>query len=105
MSAALEWIGGGLLLIGSVFAVIGGIGLLRMPDFYTRLHAAGLTDTLGAGCVMAGLMFYAHSWLVVVKLMMILFVLLITSPSSAHVLSRSARAHGLEPQVVVEDET
>jgi len=104
MSAALEWTGAGLLLIGSVFAVIGGIGLLRMPDFYTRLHAAGLTDTLGAGCVLAGLMFYAQSWLVVVKLLMILFVLLVTSPSSAHALSRSARTHGLEAQVV-EDES
>lgn len=104
MSAALEWIGSGLLLIGSAFAIIGGIGLLRLPDFYTRLHGAGLTDTLGAGCVLAGLMFYAQSWLIVVKLAMILFVLLLTSPASAHALSRSARAQGREP-LVVEDES
>jgi multicomponent Na+:H+ antiporter subunit G len=99
MSVALEWVGWGLLLIGSSFAVIGGLGLVRLPDFYTRLHGAGLTDTLGAGCVLAGLMFYAHSWLVVVKLLMILFVLLITSPTSAHALCRSARAQGLEPLI------
>ena len=97
MSFSLEWIGAALLLVGSCFAVIGGIGIVRLPDFYTRLHGAGLTDTLGAGCVLTGLMFYTTSWLIVVKLVMILFVLLITSPSSAHALSRAAQTYGLKP--------
>ena len=71
------------LLGGSVFAMIGGIGILRFPDFYTRLHAAGITDTLGAGLILIGLMFQGGLSLVTVKLVMILFFLLLTSPTSA----------------------
>ena len=44
-----------LLLVGSVFALIGSIGIVRMPDVFTRLHAAGITDTLGAAGVLLGL--------------------------------------------------
>lgn len=54
----LSWI---LLLSGSAFALIGGIGVLRMPDVFTRLHAAGITDTMGAGLILAGLMFQGGS--------------------------------------------
>ena len=47
------------LLAGSMFCLIGGVGMLRLPDFYTRGHAAGVTDTLGAGLILLGLMFQA----------------------------------------------
>ena len=86
-----------LLIVGSAFAVVGGIGILRLPDFYSRMHAAGITDTMGAGLVLTGLMFQAEHWMVIVKLLMILFFLLITSPTSTHALAKSALAHGLEP--------
>jgi multicomponent Na+:H+ antiporter subunit G len=46
-----------LLLAGSFFAVVGGIGLVRLPCFYARFHGAGITDTLGAGLILTGLMF------------------------------------------------
>jgi multicomponent Na+:H+ antiporter subunit G len=85
------------LVAGSFFAVVGGIGLLRLPDFYARIHGGGVTDTMGAGLVLVGLMFQAGDWLLVFKLAMILFFLLLTSPTSAHALSKSARAHGVEP--------
>ncbi len=51
----LSWL---ILLGGVAFALIGSVGLLRMPDFYTRLHAAGITDTLGAGLILLGLMLH-----------------------------------------------
>ena len=78
------------LLAGSAFAVTGGIGMLRLPDFYSRMHAAGITDTMGAGLILVGLMFQAGLTLLTVKLAMVLFFLLITSPTSGHALARSA---------------
>lgn len=104
----LSWI---CLLAGSFFAVAGGIGILRLPDFYTRLHGGGITDTLGAGLVILGLMiqgvkggflsegFVASPWLITVKLVMILFFLLIASPTSCHALASAALTHGLQPEV------
>jgi len=87
------------LLVGSFFAVVGGIGLLRLPDFFCRIHGGGITDTLGAGLILTGLMFQAGHWLVVFKLVTILFFLLLTSPTSAHALSKAALAHGIRPQL------
>ena len=93
---AVSWI---CLVTGSLFAVIGGGGLIRLPDFYARMHGAGITDTMGAGLVLIGLMFQGGLTLVTVKLVMILFLLLITSPTSSHALAKSALNHGLEPLV------
>ena len=85
------------LLAGSFFSLVGGLGLLRLPDFYSRIHGGGITDTLGASLLLIGLMFQAGDALLVFKLVMILFFLLLTSPTSAHALCQSARAHGVEP--------
>ncbi|MHC4446880.1 MAG: monovalent cation/H(+) antiporter subunit G [Planctomycetota bacterium] len=91
------------LLTGSFFAVVGGVGLLRLPDFYARIHGGGITDTMGAGLVLVGLMFQAGDWLVVFKLVTILFFLLLTSPTSAHALCKSARADGIRPRLADEE--
>jgi multicomponent Na+:H+ antiporter subunit G len=87
------------LLAGSFFTLVGGIGVLRLPDFFTRMHGAGITDTLGAGLILTGLMLQADSLLVVFKLVTVLFFLWITSPTSTHALARSALANGLEPEL------
>ena len=91
---ALTW---AFILGGSFFAVVGGLGIIRMPDLYTRLHAAGVTDTMGAGLVLVGLMLYAGLSLVTVKLGMILVLLWLTSPVSTYALARAALNGGLEP--------
>ena len=70
----LTWL---LLLSGSFFAVVGGIGIVRLPEFFSRLHGGGITDTLGAGLIIAGLLFQEDLSLVTVKLLMILFFYLI----------------------------
>lgn len=88
-----------LLISGSVFSIIGGIGICRLPDFFSRMHGAGITDTLGAGLILAGLMVQAGVSLVTFKLLVILFFLLVTSPSSCHALARSALAQGLNPEL------
>ena len=107
MELLLDVVSGMCLAVGSVFALIGGIGLLRLPDFFCRIHGGGITDTMGAGLVLLGLML--HTWtgfpgadvqfqfLVTVKLLMILFFLLVSSSTSAHALARAATAHGLDP--------
>ncbi len=86
------------LLVGSFFAVVGGIGILRLPDFFCRIHGGGITDTMGAGLVLLGLMLHAGIGLPTVKLLMILFFLLVSSPTSAHALAKAAIAHGLDPR-------
>jgi len=97
MEAFLDIMSWVFLVAGSIFAVIGGLGLLRLPDVFSRMHGGGITDTLGAGLILTGLMFQAGLTLVTVKLIMILFFLLVTSPTSAHALARAALASGLEP--------
>ncbi len=91
-----------LMIAGCGFALIGGIGILRLPEFYSRMHGAGITDTMGAGLILIGLMVYAGFSLVTFKLVTILFFLLMTSPSSCHALAHSALAHGLKPELDVE---
>ena len=90
----LSWV---LLARGSFFCVPGAIGLLRLPDFYTRLHGAGIVDTLGAGLILTGLMMQAGFSLVTVKLLFILFFVLITSPTATHAIAHAAYSRGLDP--------
>ncbi|QEG38897.1 monovalent cation/H(+) antiporter subunit G [Roseimaritima ulvae] len=97
MSIALDILSWIFLLAGSFFSIVGGIGILRLPEFFSRMHGGGITDTLGAGLIITGLLFQAGFTLSAVKLLAILFFLTITSPSSCHALARSALAHGLKP--------
>ena len=83
-----------LLLVGSVFTLIGSIGIVRMPDVFTRLHAAGITDTLGAAGVLLGLALKAGFSLLLVKLLLMLAFLLLLNPTACHALARAA-LHGL----------
>ncbi len=96
----LSWI---LLLTGGTFSVIGGIGLMRMPGFYSRVHASGITDTLGAGSILLGLMLQAGLTTVTIKLVFILAFLFITSPTSAHALVNGAMTNGLKPKTQVQE--
>ncbi len=90
----LSWI---LLLSGACFAVVGALGVIRMPDLFTRLHAAGVTDTMGAGLILAGLMLQGGVSLVTAKLILILGFLWFSSPVSTYALARAALASGQEP--------
>ena len=90
----LSWI---CLILGSILCIIGGLGLLRLPDFYSRMHGGGITDTLGASLVLLGLMFQGGLTMVTVKLVMILVILLLTSPTSTHAVGKAALTSGLKP--------
>jgi multicomponent Na+:H+ antiporter subunit G len=91
---ALSWV---FLVAGGAFCIIGAVGLLRMPDAYTRIHAASVVDTLGAGFLLLGLMLQAGWTLVFMKLVFMVLLLLFGSPSATHALARAARVRGLKP--------
>ncbi len=84
-----------LLAVGSFLVLTGGVGLLRFPDFYTRIHAVGVTDPVGIGLVLIGLMLRAPGWEVVVRLLIILMFMALTSPTATHILAHAARRDGL----------
>ncbi len=86
------------LMIGGVFlGISGAVGVLRFPDFFTRLHAAGVTDTLSAGMILTALMVQSGLTLITVKLIFILLFLLYTSPVASHALARAAVRAGFKP--------
>jgi multicomponent Na+:H+ antiporter subunit G len=94
---ALDLASWALLSAGGLACLVGALGVLRMPDFYTRVHAASVTDTLGAGCMLLGLMLQAGWNLVAVKLAMLGLLLFFTSPTASHALVRAAYERGLKP--------
>jgi multicomponent Na+:H+ antiporter subunit G len=93
-----------LILAGSFFVVVGAIGLVRMPDVYTRMHAASVTDTLGAGLLFAGLILQAGFGLVALKLFFILVLFFFIGPVATHALAQAALHAGVPPQLA-EDRT
>jgi len=99
MAAVLDALSWSCLAGGGIFMVIGGIGLLRLPDFYTRLHAAGMTDTLGAGLILVGLALQSGLTLVTVKLLLTFGFLIFTSPTAAHALAKAAKHGKLQPRL------
>ena len=92
------------LTLGSGLLVVGGIGLLRFPHFYSRLHAGGVIDTLAAGLFLGGLAFLFGPTLGSVKLLLIFVFLLFTNPTACHALARSAHLGGLREPAQPEEE-
>lgn len=92
----LSWI---LILTGSFFVVVGAIGLMRMPDVYTRMHASSVIDTTGAGFLLLGMMLQAGLSLITLKLLFIGAIFFLTSPVVSHALAQAALAAGIEPQL------
>lgn len=97
MNTAIDILSAISLLTGSLFCLIGAAGLLRMPDFYTRAHAASLIETAGAGFILLGLLLHAGFTLVAIKLLMIGLLILFASPTASHALARAALIRGLKP--------
>lgn len=82
---------------GCFFIATGSIGLVRMPDLYTRLHATSIIDTVGAGLLLLGMMFQAGFTLITVKLIILLVLFFFTGPVASHALAQAARHDGIEP--------
>jgi len=92
----LSWL---LIVAGGLFCVVGAIGLIRMPDMYTRMHASGVIDPFGVALLLMGLMLQAGFTLVTAKLIVLVLLLLFTSPVACHALGRAALHRGLKPNL------
>lgn len=90
MALFLDILSWALLTTGGLFVFIGGVGILRMPDLYTRIHASSLTDTMGAVLIILGVMLQAGWTLAAFKLGAILLFLLLTSPTATNALASAA---------------
>ena len=88
----LSWL---CILAGAGLSITAGIGLLRLPDLFTRMHAAGIGDTLAAGLIVLGMAFQAGLGLNLIKLVLIIVFILFTSPTSTPALAKAA-LHGGE---------
>ncbi len=96
------WFGGALCPLGATLAVIGSIGSLRFPDFYTRLHAASVTDTGAVTVMLVGMAFLSPHWLVFSKLIVIWVFLFLTGPTASHAIANAAHTAGLQPLIGAE---
>jgi multicomponent Na+:H+ antiporter subunit G len=93
---AFSWI---LIIVGGTFSIISAIGILRLPDVFTRMHAAGIGDTLALGALSAGMMLQAGWTIVTVKLVLIIVFVAFASPTTTHALAQAAIVGGLEPML------
>ena len=94
LTDVLSW---GCLLGGVAFALVGAVGYLRLPDVFSRMHAAGIIDTLAALLIIVGLVLQAGFTLVSVKLLFVFAFILVTSPTATHALARAALSGGVRP--------
>lgn len=99
MSMALDIASLVLLVLGSFFCITAGVGLIRMPDFYTRAHSASILDSMGSGLILLGLALQAPDYLVAVKLFFIFFFLLVTSLAAVHALAQTVNLVGINPKL------
>ena len=97
MAVLLDSLSWALLMAGCFFIITGGVGLLRLPDVYSRMHASGITDTMGAGLFLAGLMIQGGLSMVTVKLGLILVFILFTSPTATYALANAVYGGGIRP--------
>ena len=95
--AVISIITGLLLLIGSGFALIASIGILRLPDLYMRTHAASKAGTLGSGLVLLAIALFAQDLGVATRAIAGVVFFLLTAPVSAHLLARAAYSVGYAP--------
>lgn len=96
-SLGLDFLSAGLMMLGAVCVLVGGIGILRMPDFYTRMHASSLTDTMATLALFIGLMLQTELSLATFKLLAIMAFILLTSPTATYALANAALNAGITP--------
>ena len=84
------------LWCGVFFMAVTAVGLLRLPDFYTRAHAVSKTETLGIGLILLGLILYEGLSLVSAKLALVLLIAIMANPLAAHLLTRAALRSGVQ---------
>ena len=97
MDMATDIVTWACVIAGSIMALIGAVGMIRLPDVFQRMHAAGIIDTLGVGLILGGLIFQAGWSAVTIKLVLILVFIFFTSPTATHALAQAALNGGVKP--------
>lgn len=97
MTLFIDLLSGFCLLAGGFLTITGGVGILRMPDFFARVHAAGVTETLAAPLLLFGLMLQMEWGLDLLKVLLILVFILATNPTATHAMAKAALHGGLVP--------
>jgi len=92
-----EIIAGIFIFSGCFFIIVASVGIVRLPDFYTRVHPAGKADTMGQILILTGLIIYEGLSLISVKIFFIICFVLIANPTATHALVKSAFISGLKP--------
>ena len=105
MELIVDIISWGFILAGAFFLLVGGLGLIRLPDFWSRLHAASIIDSAGAFFLLIGLAFQAGFTLVTFKLALIGLFLFITGPTASHAVANAAFMAGSRPRDLARDDT
>ncbi|MGB3808716.1 MAG: monovalent cation/H(+) antiporter subunit G [Parvibaculum sp.] len=94
-----------LLGLGGLILLIGSLGMIRLPDFWSRIHAAGMIDTMGAGLMLAGMMLQSGLTLATLKLALIGLFIFIAGPTATHAIANAAWIAGIKPHRMVKDES
>ena len=97
MTLAVDILSWGLILLGSFFTLVGALGMIRMPEVFTRMHAASVIDTLGVGLLIGGMVLQAGFTLVTLKLVFLLALFVITGPVVTHALAQACLHEGIKP--------
>lgn len=97
MHEVLQYIAGALIVAGGLFAALAAVGILRLPDLYTRMHAASKAGVVGAGLILLAVAFVSLDSAVVLRAILGILFLVLTTPVSAHLLARAAYHAGIEP--------
>ena len=100
MSVVLDVLAWLCLVAGGAFCLIGAFGLNRMPDIFTRMHATSVSDTLGVGFLVLGMLLQTDDWTVAIRLVIIVIVLFTTGAVASHALARAALHDGQKPVLV-----
>jgi multicomponent Na+:H+ antiporter subunit G len=104
MEFLINFISWFMFIGGSAFLLIGAIGVIRLPDIFSRMHGAGIIDTMGTALLLFGMILQAGFTIVTIKLLMIILFVTFTNPTATHALARAALDAGLKP-LVDDDET
>jgi multicomponent Na+:H+ antiporter subunit G len=97
MTMMVDLLSGLFLLVGGFLCITGGLGVLRLPDFFSRVHAAGLTETLGTPLLLIGLMLQMAWSLDLIKVVFIMLLVLATNPAATHAMAKAALHGGQRP--------
>jgi len=99
-----EWAIVGLALVGAFFSGVAAIGIVRLPDVYTRAHAASKSDTLGAMLTISAAALALQTDLSTIKAVFLLLFMFLTNPTAAHAIARAAQDQGIEPWTAGDEE-